>query len=67
MKMMSAGFLIEPQNQDRWFLPVYTQNWWLGFFGLGLKTNNSGLTIWASKSLQQFLDLVLKTKRASTY
>jgi hypothetical protein len=26
MKMMSAGFFIEPQNQDRWFLPVCTQN-----------------------------------------
>jgi hypothetical protein len=49
-----VGFLVELQNQGDG-----------GFFDLGLKTGNSGLVIWASKSLQLFLDLDLKTKRAS--
>jgi hypothetical protein len=35
----SASFLVEPQNQGGG-----------GFPGLGLKTGNSGLVIWASKS-----------------
>jgi hypothetical protein len=34
-----VGFLVEPQNQGG-----------RGFLGLGLKTGNSGLVIWASKS-----------------
>jgi hypothetical protein len=50
----SAGFLIEPQNQGGG-----------GFPGLGLKTDSSGLVIWASKSLRRFLGLGLKTKWAS--
>jgi hypothetical protein len=33
-----VGFLVEPQNQDG-----------RGFLGLGVKTGNSGLVIWASK------------------
>jgi hypothetical protein len=45
------GFLVEPQNQGS-----------VGFPGLGLKTGSSGLVIWASKSLRQFLSLSLKTK-----
>jgi hypothetical protein len=49
-----VGFLIEPQNQGGG-----------GFPGLVLKTGNSGLMIWASKLLQQFLDLDLKTMQAS--
>jgi hypothetical protein len=49
-----VGFLIEPQNQDGG-----------GFFGLGLKTGNFGLVIWASKSPRRFLGLGLKTKQAS--
>jgi hypothetical protein len=49
-----VGFLVELQNQGDG-----------GFSGLGLKTGNSGLVIWASKSLQWFLGLGLKTKRAS--
>jgi hypothetical protein len=36
-----------------------------GFPGLGLKTDSSGLVIWASKSPRQFLGLDLKTKQAS--
>jgi hypothetical protein len=48
------GFLVEPQNQGG-----------RGFPGLGLKTDNSGLVIWASKSPRQFLGLGLKTKLAS--
>jgi hypothetical protein len=35
----TVGFLVEPQNQGGG-----------GFLGLGLKTCNSGLVIWASKS-----------------
>jgi hypothetical protein len=49
-----AGFLVEPQNQGGG-----------GFPGLDLKTGSSGLVIWASKSLQRFLGLGLKTKWAS--
>jgi hypothetical protein len=47
-------FLVEPQNQGG-----------EGFPGLGLKTDSSGLMIWASKSPRQFLGLSLKTKWAS--
>jgi hypothetical protein len=49
-----VGFLVEPQNRGGG-----------GFLGLGLKTGSSGLVIWASKSLQRFLALSLKTKWAS--
>jgi hypothetical protein len=52
----SAGFLVEPQNQGDG-----------GFPGLGLKTGNSGLVIWASKSPRRFLGLGLKTKWGSVY
>jgi hypothetical protein len=47
------GFLVEPQNQGGG-----------GFPGLGLKTDSSGLMIWASKSSRRFLGLGLKTKQA---
>jgi hypothetical protein len=36
-----------------------------GFLGLGLKTDSSGLVIWASKSPRWFLGLGLKTKQVS--
>jgi hypothetical protein len=49
----TMGFLVEPQNQGGG-----------GFPCLGLKTSSSGLVIWASKSLRQFLRLDLKTKQA---
>jgi hypothetical protein len=49
-----VGFLVEPQNQGGG-----------GFPGLGLKTDSSGLVIWASKSPRRFLGLDLKTKWAS--
>jgi hypothetical protein len=49
-----VGFLVEPQNQDG-----------EGFPGLGLKTSNSSLVIWVSKSQRRFLGLGLKTKRVS--
>jgi hypothetical protein len=48
----AVGFLVEPQNQGGG-----------GFPGLGLKTGNFGLVIWASKLPQRFLGLGLKTKR----
>jgi hypothetical protein len=47
----AVGFLVEPQNQGGG-----------GFLGLDLKTDSSGLVIWASKSPRQFLGLGLKTK-----
>jgi hypothetical protein len=47
-----VGFLVEPQNQGGG-----------GFPGLGLKTGNSGLVIWASKSSRRFLGLDLKIKQ----
>jgi hypothetical protein len=50
----SASFLVEPQNQGGG-----------GFPGLGLKTGNSGLLIWNSKSPRRILGLGLKTKWAS--
>jgi hypothetical protein len=49
-----VGFLVEPQNQGGGGSP-----------GLGLKTGSSGLEIWASKSMRQFLGLGLKIKQAS--
>jgi hypothetical protein len=51
-----VDFLVEPQNQGG-----------AGFPDLGLKTGSSGLVIWASKSLQRFLGLGLKTKWALVY
>jgi hypothetical protein len=48
-----VGFLVEPQNQGGG-----------GFFGLGLKTDSSGLVIWPSKSPRRFLGLGRKTKQA---
>jgi hypothetical protein len=51
-----VGFLVEPQNQGGG-----------GFFGFGLKTDSSGLVIWASKSPRWFIGLGLKTKWASVY
>jgi hypothetical protein len=49
-----VSFLVEPQNQGGG-----------GFFSLSLKTDSSGLVIWASKSSRRFLGLDLKTKWAS--
>jgi hypothetical protein len=49
-----VDFLVEPQNQGGG-----------GFLGLGLKTGNSGLVIWVSKSPRRFLGLGFKIKRAS--
>jgi hypothetical protein len=51
-----VGFLVEPQNQGDG-----------GFPGLGLKTGNTDLVIWSSKSPRRFLGLGLKTKQASVY
>jgi hypothetical protein len=44
-----VGFFVEPQNQGGG-----------GFPDLGLKTDNSGLVIWASKSPRRFLCLTSK-------
>jgi hypothetical protein len=49
-----VGFLVEPQNQGGG-----------GFTSLGLKTDSSGLVIWASKSPRRSLGFGLKTKWAS--
>jgi hypothetical protein len=48
-----VDFLVEPQNHGGG-----------GFPGLGLKTDSSGLVIWASKSPQRFLGLGLETMMA---
>jgi hypothetical protein len=73
----SVGFLVEPQNQGRWFVsglaskplerfsPVLPQNRWLRFPSLGLKTDSYSLVIWGSKSSRRFLGLGLKTKQTS--
>jgi hypothetical protein len=53
---LTVGFLVEPQNQGGG-----------GFSGLGLKTDNSDLVIYASKSPRRFLGLGLKTKQISVY
>jgi hypothetical protein len=52
-EMRSVGFLIEPQNEGSLFP------------SLGLKTGNSGLVIWVSKSPRRFLGLGLKTKQVA--
>jgi hypothetical protein len=52
----AVSFLVEPQNQDG-----------RGFSGLGIKTGNSDLVIWVSKSARQFLGLCLKIKQTSVY
>jgi hypothetical protein len=51
-----VDFLVEPQNQGGG-----------GFSDLDLKTDSSGLVIWASKSPRRFLGLGLKIKWASVY
>jgi hypothetical protein len=48
-------------------LMVWPQNHLLGFFRLGLKTDNCSLVIWSTKSSQRFLGLGLKTKWAMIY
>jgi hypothetical protein len=48
-----VGFLVESQNQCGGWFP-----------GLGLNIGTCGLVIWASKSLQRFLGLCLKSKWA---
>jgi hypothetical protein len=53
MKTRSTCFLVELQNQGRWFP------------GLGLKTGSFGLVFWTSKSPQRFLGLDLKMKQAT--
>jgi hypothetical protein len=57
IETMNLGFLVAPQNQGRWFIsglaskplgrfsPVWPQNRWLGFPGLGLQTSRSDLVI----------------------
>jgi hypothetical protein len=51
LKIDGDGFLVEPQNHGGG-----------EFFGVGLKTDNYGLVIFASISPRRFLGLSLKTK-----
>jgi hypothetical protein len=49
-----VGFLVEPQNQGRWFVSglasrplgrfslIWPQNWWRRFLRFGLKTGGDG-------------------------
>jgi hypothetical protein len=37
------------RDEERNFLPVWPQNWWLRFLWFGLKTTRSSFLIWASK------------------
>jgi hypothetical protein len=53
---LAVDFLVEPQNQGGG-----------GFPDLGIKTDRSGLVIWALKSPRRFLGLDLKTKWALVY
>jgi hypothetical protein len=46
---------------------VWTQNHWVRFPGLGLKTGSYGLVIWSSKSPCRFVGLSLKTKQYTIY
>jgi hypothetical protein len=50
----AVGLLVKPQNQDGG-----------EFFGLGLKTDSSGLVIYVLKSPRWFLSLNLKIKQDS--
>jgi hypothetical protein len=59
--------LFWPQNRWRRFPPIWPKIWWCGFPGLGLKTGSYSLVVWGSKSPQQFLGFVLKTKQAMVY
>jgi hypothetical protein len=57
METRSARFLVEPQNQDRWFVsgltskplgwfsPVWPQNRWRRFLWFDLKTGGDGFLI----------------------
>jgi hypothetical protein len=76
VEMRSTSFLVEPQNQGRWFVSGLTSKP-LGQFvsglalkplqlfpSLGLKTSSYSLVIWVSKSPRWFLRLGLKTKQA---
>jgi hypothetical protein len=67
METRSTGFLVEPENQGRRVSWLNLKTKVGRFFGLVLKTDNSNLVIYASKSLRQFLRLNLKTKRYSVY
>jgi hypothetical protein len=61
MEMMRAGFLVEPQNQDRRFVSdlaskslgrfslVWPQTGGDGFLQFGLKTGGSGFLVWSLK------------------
>jgi hypothetical protein len=49
---LAVSFLVGPQNQGGG-----------GFSGTGLKTDSSGLVIWASKSSRQFLGLSSKPSK----
>jgi hypothetical protein len=44
-KMTNTGFLVQPQNQGRWFLPVWPQNRWLWFLWFDLKTTRLGFPV----------------------
>jgi hypothetical protein len=67
MEMRIACFLLEPQNQGRWFVSdltlkplgrfflVWPQNRWQQFFQFGLKTGGDNFSCLASKPVVGFL------------
>jgi hypothetical protein len=57
--------VVEPQNQGRRFVSGLSSKPLGRVLRAGLKTDSSGLVIWASKSPRRFLGLCLKTKQAS--
>jgi hypothetical protein len=74
MQMRSTGFLIEPQNQARWFVsglaskplgrfpPILPQNWWRWFSPIWPQNRwRQFLPVWPQNRWLRFPDLSLKT------
>jgi hypothetical protein len=58
---------VEHQNQGQWIVSGLASKPLGSVSQFGLKTDSYGLVICASKSPRRFLDLCLKTKRATVY
>jgi hypothetical protein len=61
VETMSAGFLVEPQNQGRQFVSGLVTNRWNGFLRFGLKTGGDSFLRFGPQNRQlRFDDLGLK-------